>query len=75
MKKQIQSKNYKGMISTVEDSIQKIDPLKKAFYDSDNRLKLPRNADCYFNWRSTGFNKTTLNTKLKRTGLSVVERF
>ena len=74
MKKSIQSKNYKGMKSTVELD-KKIDPLKKAFYDLDNELKLVRSADSYFNWRSTEFNKSTLNTKLKELGFLLSKGF
>jgi len=63
------------MKSTDKKSDQKIDPLKKAFYNSDNRLKLPRNPDCYFNWRSSKFNYITLNTKLKELGYLLYHGF
>ena len=62
------------MKSTVERD-RKIDPLKKAFYHSDNSLKLPRNADCYFNWRSSKFNYITLNTKLQELGFLLYHGF
>jgi len=56
------------MESNVEKRGHKIDPLKSMFYNSEYQLKLPRDADCYFNWKSSKCNYITLNTQIKELG-------
>ena len=44
-------------------------------HDYDNSLVLPRDAECYFNWRSFHFNDITLNAKLKELGFLLAQGF
>jgi len=52
-----------------------VEKIQRKFYDSENNLILPRDADCYFNWKSVKFNDTTLNTKLKELGYLLSQGF
>ena len=45
------------------------------YYDSDNKIILTRPADCYFNWRSSQYNQTTLNKKLQELGFLHANNF
>jgi len=52
-----------------------LEKIRRKFYDSKNSLILPRDADCYFNWKCVKFNDTTLNTKLKELGYLLSQGF
>lgn len=64
--------------NTEKKSIQictEVEKIRRKFYDSKNNLILPRDADCYFNWKYVKFNDTTLNTKLKELGYLLSQGF
>jgi len=42
--------------------------IQRKFYDSENNLVLPRDANRYYNWKCVAFNESTLDTKLRELG-------
>jgi len=67
------SKGNDKIENNIEDKA--IQQSKQKFYDSENKLILPRSADCYFNWKSSQSNDITLNTRLKELGYVLAQGF
>lgn len=49
--------------------------IRQKFYDSENNLVLPHNANCYLNWQSREFGNTTMDTKLRELGFLLSQGF